>query len=254
MNKYLMNKDVEFFKINGIDIIGNFNNGAVVGLEKEALNYLQKGSPYNKDKSLELEKALLELGYYDEMAFKVHSAYIHVNDRCNLHCIGCYSYIDNRNDREELTFEEICEVLNNLKKSGVDGIVISGGEPFLRDDITEICKYAKEELKIGNLCTITNGTLSVEKYAPSLKYIDEFNISIDGYSNDTQFIRDKGIMTLVLNNVKKIKELTPSVNLIVTLHKKNYKEMEKYNDLANDLGVRYSYSIFTNDYENEVFK
>ncbi|HAQ5159140.1 TPA: radical SAM protein [Enterococcus faecium] len=249
-----MNKNVKIFNVSGINIIGNFNNGAVIGLEEDALDYLEKGSPYNKDKALELERALLELGYYDETDFRVDSAYLHVNDRCNLHCIGCYSYVENRNNKTELTYEEICNILKKLKESGVKGIVISGGEPFLRDDMGKICRYIKEELRIEKLCTITNGTLDIDRYSSAIDYIDEFNISIDGYNEQVQYIRDKGIMPLVLSNIKRIKELTPNINLIVTLHKKNYNEMGKYNELAEELGVSYSFSIFTNEFGDEVFK
>ena len=172
------------------------------------------------------------------------SAYLHVNDRCILHCIGCYSYVENRNNKKELSYEEICNILKKLKESGVKGIVISGGEPFLRDDMGKICRYIKEELRIEKLCTITNGTLDIDRYASAIDYIDEFNISIDGYNEQVQYIRDKGIMPLVLSNINRIKELTPNINLIVTLHKKNYKDMGKYNELAEGLGVSYSFSIF----------
>ena len=35
MNKLLLNNDVQVFKIDGVDILGNFQNGAVIGLDEK---------------------------------------------------------------------------------------------------------------------------------------------------------------------------------------------------------------------------
>lgn len=71
------------------------------------------------------------------------SAYVHITDNCNLHCVGCYSHVEKRNKKTDLTYKEICYELDQLADNGVKIIVISGGEPFIREDIELICKYAK---------------------------------------------------------------------------------------------------------------
>ena len=94
--------------------------------------------------------------------------------------------------------------------------------------------------------------MDIERYYPVLRYIDQLNISIDGYSEKTYFIRDKGIMPKVLDTVKCLKNLI-EINMIVTLHRKNMKYMKEYNELAKKLGVRFSFSIFTVDETNPLF-
>lgn len=148
----------------------------------------------------------------------IESAYIHVNSACNLHCLGCYSFVENRNDKKELNLNEWEQIVQQLIENGVRNIVISGGEPFLRSDLKEICK-AINKYEGVNLEVITNGTLPIEKYEAVLPYISALNISIDGYDDNSTFIRDKGIMPTVLSNIDKLKSRT-KVKLIVTLHKK----------------------------------
>jgi MoaA/NifB/PqqE/SkfB family radical SAM enzyme len=163
--------------------------------------------------------------------------------------------VENRNinPNHGLEFEEICFMLDQLKASGVNEFIFSGGGPFIREDIHEICRYVKEEAKIANLHVITNGSMNYKKYIEAFEYIDVLNISIDGYNEETQFIRDKGIMPKIIKNITFLREKVP-VNLIATIHAKNVQFIEDYIKLSKDLGVQLSFSIFTVDPNDETFK
>lgn len=238
-----------------IHMIGNFDNGAVIGLDEEGFAYLDKADPKvcNEKKREEINKALKEMGFLDKKEKRIDAAYVHVTDACNLHCVGCYSYIDNRNTRKELSGKDIKTVLDSLKSAGTQKIVISGGEPFLRDDLKDICKYAKEDCGFKFLTVITNGTLNADQYYPVLPYLNQLNISVDGFDESSCFIGDKGIMPQVLDTVNCLKHLL-DVNMIITLHKKNMKYMNEYNKLARNLGVRFSFSIFTVEESNTLYR
>ena len=200
------------------------------------------------DNSKELLENMIELDFFDdkEENSKLNSAYVHITDNCNLHCIGCYSYIDNRNTSKDLSLEQICIIFDKLSKSGVRKVIISGGEPFLRNDIVEICKYIKNNTKICELGVITNGTQDIEKYYKAIPFIDILSISIDGYDEATQFIRDKDIMSTVIETIKKLKSKT-KIHLISTLHKKNKSFMKEYINFGKELGVTVSFSILSVD-------
>ena len=118
------------------------------------------------DNQKELYKVLEENDFlkscYKEIK-GIDSVYLHVNSACNLHCLGCYSYVENRNTRNELSFDEWKCVIDDLSLLGVKNIVISGGEPFLRKDLREICKYIKETVN-GSLEVISNGTMNISDY------------------------------------------------------------------------------------------
>lgn len=193
-----LGNNVKTFKVKGITIIANRNNGMVIGLDREGeevvdllkSNLIEISSLSDNQK--ELYKVLEENDFlkscYKEIK-GIDSVYLHVNSACNLHCLGCYSYVENRNTRNELSFDEWKCVIDDLSLLGVKNIVISGGEPFLRKDLREICKYIKETVN-GSLEVISNGTMNISDYEVVLPYIDALNISIDGYDDKTSFIRD----------------------------------------------------------------
>lgn len=147
-----LGNNVKIFKVKGITIIANRNNGMVIGLDREGEEVvdLLKSNRIEisslSDSQKELYKVLEENDFlkscYQEVT-GVDSVYLHVNSACNLHCLGCYSYVENRNTRNELSFDEWKCVIDDLSLLGVKNIVISGGEPFLRKDLREICKYIK---------------------------------------------------------------------------------------------------------------
>lgn len=261
--------DVKFFDLDGIPIIGNFRNQAVIGLDEAGIDFVNKinagvlnfddlkdpqGLEAFEENEKELLRALRDNGYFDaDLPMSLKSAYVHVTDRCNLHCVGCYSFKDCRNKNKDLSTEKIKYIFETLVKNGVDLIVVSGGEPFLRDDLPEILRYAKKDLKLKELHIISNGTMPFERYDRCIEYLDNISISIDGYDEKTSFIRDPGIMPKVLETVRYLKNKA-NVSLIATLHKKNSGLIGRYLKLSRELSVILSFSVLTLDYFDPVFK
>lgn len=264
MKNYIhLNSSVKKFNIDGIDMIGNMHNGAIIGLNRNGLRFIEDRNDgiylhsdilkSNNVEDSELFEALRNNMFFENnMCNQLNSAYVHVTHNCNLHCVGCYSFVEKRNSKNNLSFDEICKIFYILKQAGVNKIVISGGEPFLRNDFTDICKYAKENIQLEDLCVITNGTMPLELYKKAIPYIDELCISVDGYSEITGFIRDKGIMPKVIDTINELKS-DVKINLISTLHKKNKNLMKNYVDFSNKLGVTLSFSIFTVDNSTNQF-
>jgi len=252
-----LHNNVRYFEVDGISMLGNFHNGAIIGLDSSGKEYIQCRSHSNEpldEKAHEIEAALDNLGFLDDLGNEnlLDAAYLHVTDRCNLHCVGCYSYVDERNCRTDLPIEKLFYVLDQLRNTGTRRIIISGGEPFLRHDLKDICRYAREVCNVDFLTVITNGCISKDSYLPVLPYINELNISVDGYSESTRFIRDNGIMPMVLETIRKLKSLVP-INLIFTLHRKNMNYMPYYTELAKSLNVSHSYSMLTVSPDNTLF-
>ena len=89
--------------------------------------------------------------------------------RCNLKCVMCYTDPFNTPEqiRQELSYEEVVRILDEIHKEGCLEITFTGGEPFARRDFLDIYTYAKRK---GFLLTIfTNGTLITPKIADHLK-------------------------------------------------------------------------------------
>lgn len=82
-----------------------------------------------------------------------------------------------KQERSELSLDEIEKILNNISKaSGVMGVTFTGGEPLLRSDIHEIISVCRQSGMKAALAT--NGTLLTEKLINSLveSGIEHFDI------------------------------------------------------------------------------
>lgn len=255
MNYKLVNDCVRF-KSMDIEMLGNPRKGNLFGLDEEGVslvNKLIKGCDIQIEKLSESEKQLIEaleksnqFTHSNEVVESAKAAYFHVTSKCNMNCPGCYS-ISQRNYDVDLSFNEIKKIIDNLSDANVKSLVISGGEPFLRNDIIDILRYIKQNSKIQYVCCITNGLDDLNRYIDACKYIDELSFSLDGYSKETSYFR-KMSHDNVVDVMKKLKDVHSTLSIIFTLHKKNLMYYKKMVDLANILDVNYEFSIFTAPY------
>lgn len=114
-----------------------------------------------------------------------NNVYIYLTNNCNQRCKHCYMYAGDIKI-EELTVHEWCDILDKLKLSGIEGVTFTGGEVTVFKGFEEIVKYAHT---IGLLVTVlSNGVLWTESKIEELhNYIDEIQISIDGYDADSYY-------------------------------------------------------------------
>lgn len=105
-----------------------------------------------------------------------------VTPKCNFHCKHCWAQLRGK----ERKLEEIYEAINKLVKMDVKHITLSGGEPFLRDDIFEIIEYIKK--KNVHLAIFSNGYFIDEKIVSRLEHLldsyDFIQVSLDGFSKE----------------------------------------------------------------------
>lgn len=100
--------------------------------------------------------------------------------RCNLTCRHCYATSADSAFRDELTTVEALKVIDDLHDAGVRVLILSGGEPLLREDLFELAGYARRRGFFVALSS--NGTLidahNIERIAAA--QFDYVGISIDG--------------------------------------------------------------------------
>jgi len=80
-----------------------------------------------------------------------------VTSRCNARCAHCF-FADELNQRPDLLTVEDCERLSQ-ELSDLCQLYIGGGEPFLRKDLTEICRVFDRRNRVANVTIPTNGYL-----------------------------------------------------------------------------------------------
>lgn len=107
---------------------------------------------------------------------------ISVTDRCNLRCIYCMPEggIEPILHQEILTFEEIARLVRIFVNLGIKKIRLTGGEPLVRKDITDLVKRLIGVGGIEEVNLTTNGIL-LSDHADELKKagVNRLNISLD---------------------------------------------------------------------------
>ncbi|MEO5345612.1 MAG: heme d1 biosynthesis radical SAM protein NirJ [Magnetococcus sp. YQC-9] len=100
--------------------------------------------------------------------------------RCNLTCAHCYAASADRPYAGELTLDECCRVIGDLRAQGVAALILSGGEPLLRPDLFEIAAHAK--MQGFYLGLSSNGTLMDPEMARRIARagFDYVGVSLDG--------------------------------------------------------------------------
>ena len=212
--------DVIRFDFCGIPIIGNLDTGFLVGLTPEGAalcDDLEQEATTEQEASTRdetLMKCLLSHDFFcdkDQSERKAadHSplklAYLHVTQRCNLDCVGCYSLDATRNKSVDASTEKMLHAIDELGDVGCETLIVSGGEPFLRQDLPELMKHAKDQ-GILTITVITNGTcVTSDTLSQLAPYVDTIAVSIDGYSPEAPaYIRGSQRFTTIMNAVKLI--------------------------------------------------
>src|SRR5512136_2441649 len=84
----------------------------------------------------------------------------YVTTQCNFNCAYCEYFGAHRNPRaeEQLDLERALSVLSIIR-TGVDSLIVTGGEPLLHPDIDPLIIRARGELKFRHITLLTNGSL-----------------------------------------------------------------------------------------------
>ena len=98
--------------------------------------------------------------------------------KCNLRCTKCCV----PKSGPEVSAEEFAALFDKLRDIGLSRIVLTGGEPLVRDDVVDIARAAKE--RGFKIYLSTNGVLLSEKWESLAPYISWISLSLDGSSED----------------------------------------------------------------------
>jgi cyclic pyranopterin phosphate synthase len=153
---------------------------------------------------------------------------ISLTAKCNLKCRYCHREGE-VSPKEEMTLEDIAEVLKTAAKFNMNSVKLTGGEPTLRKDIIEIIKSVPSSMEAS---MTTNGTL-LSPIAQDLKDagLSRVNISIDSLNSDKyREITGKDYLSQVLEGIDaSVKaDLTPVKLNVVLLKGCNDDEIEDF--------------------------
>lgn len=139
-----------------------------------------------------------------------------ITNRCNLHCKGCYNWALRPSVQSEMDVTKLKSIITEAKELGISFVMIAGGEPLIRPEILDITRDFPEI----TFLVFTNGLLINGEVAERLKKQRNFVpvISLEGYEEDTDERRGKGVYERLLGTVEKLKSrgIFWSVSLTVT--------------------------------------
>ncbi|MEF8785327.1 MAG: radical SAM protein, partial [Haloarculaceae archaeon] len=97
----------------------------------------------------------------DDHGREVTGIRVSLTDRCNFDCVYCHNegLGDTRGPMDpqdgEMTTDEVVRILEVVHEFGVEKVKFTGGEPMLRQDLTEIIQRVPDEMEVS---MTTNGT------------------------------------------------------------------------------------------------
>lgn len=170
----------------------------------------------------------------DTFGRKVTNLRISLTPRCNLRCFYCHSEGECNPDNE-MSLEEIGQILNTARHFGMKSVKLTGGEPLMRSDLCEIVSLIPKEMESS---LTTNGTLLARK-AEELKKagLSRVNISLDSLSRERyKEITGRDLLPQVLAGVDAAIEygLTPVKLNVVILEGVNDDEINDFVEFAKE--------------------
>ncbi|MCX7765230.1 MAG: radical SAM protein [Candidatus Sumerlaeia bacterium] len=159
---------------------------------------------------------------------------------CNLECQHCRRLeISKTLSQNDLTTEEAKILIQSLTEFNKPVLVLSGGEPLLRDDIFELSNFAATHGLTVALAT--NGTLINSTVAEKIKAsgIQRVAVSLDGATpeiNDS-FRGIKGAFDRAIQGIQNINRLGVPTQINFTLARHNLFQLEAMFELALNLRV-----------------
>lgn len=157
---------------------------------------------------------------------------------CNRLCRYCYNNARYLKNEERIPITRLLEIIDEAYSIGIRSVNISGGEPFLRPDLTQILEYM---LGVGIYPTISTKAALSEEIVQRLSKagLEDIQVSLDSPEQETanfltgnlNFYQD------VIHTIRLLVKHGIKVNLNCVLTSYNIKQLPSLLDLATDLGV-----------------
>lgn len=169
-----------------------------------------------------------------------------VTKRCNLYCKHCYRDSSSEQFEGELSTTAGKKLIEEIAAAGFKILILSGGEPLIREDIYELISYAAQNRLIPVLGT--NGTLITRAVAEKLKHsgLKGVGVSIDSIDpkKHDEFRAKAGSFNMALEGIKNCIEVGIKVQINTTVTKHNRDEILEITEFATELGAKAHHPFF----------
>jgi radical SAM protein with 4Fe4S-binding SPASM domain len=179
------------------------------------------------------------------LAKTLFSVSFELTHNCNLSC--CHCYIPQREIEakgpEELSYYEVCSILDELVGLGCFNVDFTGGEIFTRPDIMDILEYAKTK---GLYVTVlTNATLITSQIASGLGKIGINRVGVSLYGMNRKVHESitgvEGSFEKCIEGISLLKERGIRLSLKAMIMNLNSNEIDSLKAFARRLNMRFQY-------------
>lgn len=173
------------------------------------------------------------------MSNSLKALYLEIISSCNCRCTYCYNenILENDDFIDLNTFNDIIEECKSLRLSQ---ITISGGEPFLHDNIIDFIRLSvKNKIRLN---IITNLTVFDEQlYSLIIENSIALQVTIDGHNSKIHdYTRGNGTFVNIIKNLYYLKDMgyRGFVTIRMNLHMLNYEYIEEVVALSKSLNCK----------------
>ena len=161
-----------------------------------------------------------------------------VTNECNYACSYCIFASTGKKPEGELHTEKVFKTLEDLKLNGFSHIKFTGGEPFIRPDMLDILKKAKD---LGFFCDIsTNASFLNNEIVNELEKLDleMVHISLDGHNKEIhEAVRGKKSFEPTYQGLSLLFGKKIKVRVGCVIHKFNENYLEDMINFCESLSV-----------------
>ena len=189
--------------------------------------------------------------------------------RCNLNCKYCgVSRLKNNYSEEELTYGDISVFLNDGILKKLDVVVITGGEPFLKEDLSDILLEFKRKTPARIFHITTNGFLT-DRIIDTIRFLKskglaiDIKVSLDDLGEKHDSLRGKpGCFKKAVDTLEGLRSFFGKREIFIginqTIFQDNYRSIPEVKKIARDLDVSYlgflglkQRALYSNSGEND---
>lgn len=162
-----------------------------------------------------------------------------VTRRCNLSCVHCRAGAEDHFYPGEMDTRQALNFLDELAQWARPIVILTGGEPLLREDIFEIASHGTE---LGlRMVMAPNGTLLTDEAAQKTvaSGIARISISLDGATAEShdKFRGQEGAFEGALKGIRAANRAGLEFQVNTTIAPQNLGEMEAIHNLVKELGA-----------------
>ena len=159
--------------------------------------------------------------------------------RCNLDCVHCRASSSRGPYPGELGEDKGREILRQIAGAGNPIIILTGGEPLLREDIFRLAQFGTG---LGlRMVMATNGTMVTPEIARMMQNsgIKRVSISIDGANaaDHDRFRKVPGAFEGALRGIEILKKAGIAFQINTTVTRHNARQIDKILKMAVDMGA-----------------